>query len=186
MRNRVASAQTSPQGGLPVVDDIHMIGRRNPQSMLQCNTYLRRFEGGSRGQLYWCIDPGSRTDFPTIRRNLLAHVSSLRGVRLVSLNHQDPDIVGNLASLVTENRSLAAIVSEDTWRLVQHLNWRPRDLYFPARHRGNRIALAGGHRVRAVPTPFCHSRGAVAFYDVETRVLFSGDLFGGLNEPGRV
>jgi hypothetical protein len=37
-----------------------------------------------------------------------------------------------------------------------------------------------------VPTPFCHFRGALAFYDPESRILFSGDLFGGLNQLGRV
>jgi len=154
--------------------------------MLQCNTYLRRFRDGKRGDVHWCIDPGSRVDFKTVQKNLLAHIESLRAIRLVSLNHQDPDIVGNLYALTRQNEHLAAVVSEDTWRLVQHLGWRPREVHFPTRYRGNRIKLPGNHQILAVPTPFCHCRGAMAFYDIEARVLFSGDLFGGLNEPGRV
>ena len=35
-----------------------------------------------------------------------------------------------------------------------------------------------------MPTPFCHFRGALALYDPQTRVLFSGDLFGGLTPEG--
>jgi serine/threonine-protein kinase len=46
--------------------------------------------------------------------------------------------------------------------------------------------LGKQHRWQLVPTPFCHFRGAMAFYDVELRTLFSGDLFGGLNQLGRV
>jgi glyoxylase-like metal-dependent hydrolase (beta-lactamase superfamily II) len=44
-----------------------------------------------------------------------------------------------------------------------------------------------GHPVVFVPTPYCHFRGAVMYYDPESRVLFSGDLFGGLSAaPGVV
>jgi serine/threonine-protein kinase len=175
-----------PAGGLPVLDDVYMVGRRNPHSLLQCNTYLRTFTGGGQGPLHWCIDPGSRLDYPVVRENLLAHVGSLRNLSLFSLNHQDPDVVGNLGSLTDENENLVGLVTEDAWRLVQHLAARPKQLHFPGRHSGNRIKLTGGHQIQAVPTPFCHFRGAMAFYDLETRVLFTGDLFGGLNEPGRM
>ena len=41
-----------------------------------------------------------------------------------------------------------------------------------------------GHRLIPVPTPYCHFRGAVMLYDPETRVLFSGDLLGGITAPG--
>src|SRR5690606_4685038 len=46
----------------------------------------------------------------------------------------------------------------------------------------NGLRLPTGHRVVPVPSPFCHFRGAVMMYDPETRVLFSGDLFGGLTD----
>jgi serine/threonine-protein kinase len=174
-----------PPGGLAVTEGIYMVGRRNPDTLLQCNTYLRQFRGGRGGPLYWCIDPGSRLDYPVVRDNLLAHLGSLRRLSLFSLNHQDPDVVGNLGSLTDENDELVGLVTEDAWRLVQHLAAKPKELHFPGRHSGNRIKLSGGQRIQAVPTPFCHFRGAMAFYDPETRVLFSGDLFGGLNEPGR-
>jgi len=81
---------------------------------------------------------------------------------------------------------LAGIVSEDVWRLVRHLNVSPKKLYFTAKAKDNLLTLSDGHRIQIVPTPFCHFRGAVAYYDLETRVLFSGDLFAGLNHPGRV
>jgi hypothetical protein len=43
------------------------------------------------------------------------------------------------------------------------------------------MRLATGHVLSFVPTPYCHFRGAVMVYDHATRVLFSGDLFGGLS-----
>ena len=39
------------------------------------------------------------------------------------------------------------------------------------------MTVADQHRWQLVPTPFCHFRGAMAFYDPELRTLFSGDLF---------
>jgi serine/threonine-protein kinase len=173
-------------GGLKVHDDLFMVGRRNSNSLLQCNTYLRTFRGGRAEPLHWCVDPGSRLDYDVVRENLLTHLGTLAALRLFSLNHQDPDVVGNLTALASESDQLVGLVSEDAWRLVQHLGARPQQLHFPGRHGGHSIKLPGGNRILAVPTPFCHFRGAMAFYDLETRTLFSGDLFGGLNEPERL
>ena len=163
-----------------------MVGRRNPDALLQCNTYLRTFDVAGKRDTHWCIDPGSQLDYAEVRRHLIMHLGSLAELSYFSLNHQDPDVVANLVPLTEENASLTGFVSEDAWRLVRHLGARPKELRFAHRFRGEKIDFAGGHRVLTVPTPFCHFRGAMAFYDLESRVLFSGDLFGGLNDPGRL
>jgi glyoxylase-like metal-dependent hydrolase (beta-lactamase superfamily II) len=121
-----------------------------------------------------------------VRQNLLNRVGSLAELHLFSLNHQDPDVVANLQFLAKENDHLTGIMSEDVWRLVRHLNVSPKKLYFTGKASESLLRLSDGHRIQVVPTPFCHFRGAVAYYDLETRVLFSGDLFAGLNHPGRV
>lgn len=171
---------------MQVVENCHMIGRRNPESVLQCNTYLRTFQGGGSARLHWCVDPGSQIDYPVIRENLLRRLGEFSALDLISLNHQDPDVTGNLIPFTKENARLAALVTEDSWRLIRHLNAPPQHLWFANRMKRNLLDLPGGHRLQMVPTPFCHFRGAMAFYDLETQVLFSGDLFGGLNVPGRV
>jgi serine/threonine-protein kinase len=135
---------------------------------------------------HWCVDPGSELDYPVVKENLLRHVGDLRDIHLFSLNHQDPDVVANLRFLAHENLNLIGVVSEEVWRLVRHLNANPKRLYFTGKVKQNLLRLPDGHRIQVVPTPFCHFRGAVAYYDLETQILFSGDLFGGLNQPGRV
>lgn len=167
-----------------VAEDCWFVGHRNPDSLLQCNTYLRSFEGES--PIHWCVDPGSQIDYPTVRRKLIEHVGSISNLHLFSINHQDPDVVGNLMYMTEENPRLIGLTTEDVWRLVRHLKTAPGELRFTNKFRGNTVKLPGGRRVQVVPTPFCHFRGAVAFYDPESRVLFSGDLFGGLNRPGRI
>jgi glyoxylase-like metal-dependent hydrolase (beta-lactamase superfamily II) len=78
------------------------------------------------------------------------------------------------------------MLTEDVWRLVQHLSVRPGKLHFPPALGSRPQILPLGIAWQPVPTPFCHFRGAMAWYDPESRILFSGDLFGGLNQLGRV
>jgi glyoxylase-like metal-dependent hydrolase (beta-lactamase superfamily II) len=169
---------------LLVAEDCCMIGRRNPDSVLQCNTYLRTFRGGGT-TFQWCVDPGSMMDYDVIRTNLLQRIGEFAALNLVSMNHQDPDVTGNLLNFTRENPKLTGLIAEDAWRLVRHLNAIPGELWFANKIANGSLRLPGGQRLQMVPTPFCHFRGAVAFYDPEIQVLFSGDLFGGLNSPGR-
>lgn len=174
-----------PSWRTPIKEGCFMVGHRNPMTLLQCNTFLRSFGQGKRS-FNWCVDPGSQIDFPHIRKHLLEHLGSLKAIHLFSINHQDPDVVGNLTFLTRDNHKMIGLVSEDTWRLVRHLRIRPQELHFTNKIGHHSVHLPGGQRIQVLPTPFCHFRGAVAYYDPECRVLFSGDLFGGLNKPGRV
>jgi glyoxylase-like metal-dependent hydrolase (beta-lactamase superfamily II) len=174
-----------PSWRIPIKEGCFMVGHRNPNALLQCNTFLRSFRQ-SRTPLNWCVDPGSQIDYPHIRKHVIEHIGSVKAIQLFSINHQDPDVVGNLTYLSRENRQLTGLVAEDTWRLVRHLRVRPHHLHFTNKLGHHSIHLPSGQRIQVLPTPFCHFRGAVAYYDPESRILFSGDLFGGLNKPGRV
>jgi len=178
-------ASADPTGPLEVKADCWMVGRRNPISLLQCNTYVRRFANG-RSPVHVCIDPGSRLDFPVVEKNICQLVGDLEGIGSFTLNHQDPDVVGNALFLCDANPNVSAIMSEEVWRLAQHLQFKPRRVHFANANRSPWITIADQYRWQLVPTPFCHFRGAVAFYDPELRTLFSGDLFGGLNRLGHV
>lgn len=169
----------------PIREGCYLVGHRNPEALLQCNTYLRSYPSGS-SPIHWCIDPGSQIDYPHVREHLLEHIGEIKALRLFSINHQDPDVVGNLTYLSQVNDRLVGLATQDVWRLVRHLDVRPRNLYFADQAPNGLVRLPAGQQVRVVPTPFCHFRGAMAFYDPESRILFSGDLFGGLNTPGRV
>jgi glyoxylase-like metal-dependent hydrolase (beta-lactamase superfamily II) len=174
-----------PSGPQEVRPGCFLVGRRNPFSLLQCNTYVRVFERG-QSPVRVCIDPGSRSDFPTIEENLRQLFGDLGEIDSFTINHQDPDVVGNVPRLCEANPNISAVMTEEVWRLVQHLDFRPRRLHFANAASSPVMTIADQHRWQLVPTPFCHFRGAMAFYDPEIRTLFSGDLFGGLNLLGRV
>lgn len=170
---------------LEVTANCWLVGHRNAESLLQCNTYLRVFDDGGP-PLRVCVDPGSRLDFPQVSANLRALVGDLAEIQAFSLNHQDPDVVGNSAYLCEANPRVRMLVTEDVWRLVRHLGIQPGGVEFANPGRSRWFTVDNRKRWQLVPTPFCHFRGAMAFYDPELRVLFSGDLFGGVNQLGRV
>jgi flavorubredoxin len=162
-----------------------MVGHRNPHALLQCNTYLRTFSHGSQA-LHVCVDPGSQIGYPVIEAHLQQLIGGVDQLHAMSLNHQDPDVVGNAPAFCTANPRAALLVTEDVWRLAQHLRLQPRRIQFANPARSEMTVFGERDRWQLVPTPFCHFRGAMAFYDPELRTLFSGDLFGGLNRLGRV
>lgn len=175
---------TTPQP-LRVSENCWMVGHRNPSSLLQCNTYLRIFDEAPRPYNV-CVDPGSQIDYSVIQENLQQLIGGVQAVDAISVNHQDPDVIGNAAAFCEENRRIDMLVSQDTWRLAQHLILRPGRVQFSGERDSPLVMLGTRRRWQAVPTPFCHFRGAVAFYDPEIRTLFTGDLLGGLNQLGRV
>lgn len=161
-----------------------MIGYRNSQSLLQCNTYLRIFPGARHGTSI-CIDPGSQLDSAVIEANI-QDLTGNSGLDFITVNHQDPDVTGNLPAFCQSNPAASVLLTEDTWRLVQHLSIQPGALVFPPAFSSRQLTLQQGIAWQPVPTPFCHFRGAMAWYDPELQILFSGDLFGGLNQVGRI
>lgn len=169
----------------------YWVGRREPETVFHSNTYLRRFHDLDsmqpkpqwRGGFNVLIDPGSLMDFPTVQSKVSAILGSLDSLAALFINHQDPDVCSSAAIICARYAPHAAIVcSEDTWRLIAHMNLQ-RSRFVSAERFPQGLKTPTGQDMVLVPTPFCHFRGAVMLYDPQTRVLFSGDLFGGLTAP---
>jgi CheY-like chemotaxis protein/glyoxylase-like metal-dependent hydrolase (beta-lactamase superfamily II) len=165
-----------------IAPDVYWVGRRNPRSLLQCNVYLRVFRGAG-ATVRLLVDPGSPVDLPVISRKVAEVIGGLGEVDMFSVNHQDPDVVANSVYVQRMNPRAQCIASEDTWRLIAHYELDPARVSLVEAMPGGRLALPTGHALEFVPTPYCHFRGAVALYDPASRVLFTGDLFGGLSPP---
>lgn len=170
---------------LEIAPGVFWVGKRDPESLFHANPYLRVFEHPAGGDpLSILIDPGSASDVAVVCSKVARVIGDMTRLSAVFINHQDPD-VGSSAPRILGRHSPEALVicSQDTWRLIVH-GGLPEDR-FVATERYKTMKLATGHVLQPVPTPFCHFRGAVMLYDPASRVLFSGDLFGGLTEPGQ-
>lgn len=167
-----------------IAKDTYWVGKRDPRSIFHANPYLRIFrpQKGSpaAAPFHLLVDPGSSSDFAVVSAKIATLIGGMNKISTLFINHQDPDVGSSAAVICAKYAPQASIVcSESTWRLIVHFNLPPERFIDTARFpRG--FDVPTGQTLIPVPSPFCHFRGAVMLYDPETRVLFTGDLFGGL------
>jgi len=161
-----------------ISDGIYWVGN-GAKNFLSRNSYLRCYNGsGKKNALV--IDPGPSVDLDVLIHKVTDVIGSISQVNMVFMNHQDPDVVGNATYLARSNPNTLMLATEDTWRLVCLSGLDPTKFRAVERFKNLRIMLPTGHKIQFVPTPFCHFRGACMFYDIESRILFSGDFMGGI------
>ncbi|MCA9720246.1 MAG: hypothetical protein H6713_31245 [Myxococcales bacterium] len=170
-----------------VAENTWWVGKRDPNGVFHANPYLRVFsrQPGDKHERYSVlVDPGSSSDFAVVSSKVNSLIGSLSRLSMVFINHQDPD-VGSSAAVIAGRYApkVAIMCSEETWRLIVHFNL-PKNRFFSANKATRGVRFKTGHTLLPVPSPFCHFRGATMLYDPQTRVLFSGDLFGGLSPRG--
>ncbi len=166
---------------------LHEIGKnfyhlRSDESVLHRNVYVKRFVGEGGKAATMVFDPGAKPDTPALTDALTEIAGDVRNVDFVFVSHQDPDVTSNVRFLVTNAPASLVFCSVDAWRLVKLVGVPDRRFYLIENWEPETFVVkATGHKVRAVPAHYCHFRGSMMLYDPESRVLFSGDLFGGIN-----
>jgi flavorubredoxin len=165
-----------------ISDGIHWVGTGS-KSFLSRNSYLRSFQGSGK-EINLLIDPGPPVDLDVISQKVAGVIGGINKLNMMFINHQDPDVVGNVAMISRMNPQAYLLATEDTWRLVSLFGLKPHIFKSVERFSNFRVAFPTGHRLQFIPTPFCHFRGACMLYDLESRILFSGDFLGGIAATG--
>ena len=177
--------QNNQDEAIEISAGVYWVGA-GTKTFLSRNSFLRIFEGNkTSGSLL--IDPGPTSDFISLSRKVSSVLpGGLLNINLAFINHQDPDVVGVLPKMYAMNRRLNIIATEDTWRLVSlnglsSVRFRSIDQV-----QDQRLVLPTGHKLQFIPTPYCHFRGASMIYDLESRILFTGDFLGGVEASGLI
>ncbi len=157
---------------------VYWLGVRQ-QSQLEVNVYLRVFKGKD-SLINMIVDPGPPNLFNILVHRLKSVIGGPEKIHIAYVNHQDPDVAFNTMYLSKYNPKLKILCTEDTWRLIRFLDLKSGGFLEIDKFKSKRGKLGTGHIIQFVPTPFCHFRGATMLYDEESRVLFSGDLLGGV------
>ncbi len=161
-----------------IADGVYWLGlRRNVR--LETNTYLARFEHSGK-VLPLIIDPGGPNIAKGILKRLQATLGDVKKLRMVFLSHQESDAAINFVKLLKLNPTLVALCTEDVWRLAYTLGVSSARFQSVESLKSGEIRMPWGRVLRFLPVPFCPTRGACMLYDVESRILFSGALFGGI------
>jgi len=181
---RLAAATADDNQAVEIAPDVHWVGRRRGQ-VLECNAYLLVFRRGTK-EVRLLVDPGPPEDFAIMSRKVEAVIESIDRIDYVFLNHHDPDVAGNTVEIQQRSRGCQLICSEDTFVHARFYGLDRKRFMAVESFPGGVCTLPTGHSLVFVPTPFCHNRGAVMLFDPASRVLFSGDLFGGARAPALV
>ncbi len=178
MNGSVQTAQNLPaidtDHAVQIADNVFWTGYYMEDEALHCNPYLIR--NGAESIL---IDPGSVPDFPVVGRKLFSVIEP-QSVSTIILNHQDPDLCASVPIFesLRENYDYDVVAHRKTIYLLKHYGIKGK---FHRLDDGETdYRTPGGRELRFITTPFAHFAGAVMTYDVKSRVLFTGDILGGV------
>lgn len=133
------------------------------------NQYLIR-----HGDTAALLDPGGFGVLPGVLTRLVSHIPPDR-VKAIFLSHQDPDIIGGLASWLDSTPAIAYL--PEAWiRFVPHVGLDQTDRVVGIPEQGTEIEVAPGFRLQIHPANFLHSPGQINVYDPIAHILFSGDI----------
>ncbi|MDD3506776.1 MAG: MBL fold metallo-hydrolase, partial [Sulfurimonas sp.] len=159
-----------------IAPNIYWVGMYLKNDPFQCHPYL--IINGNESIL---IDPGSMIEFSeTIRK--VKTLIDMKDIKYIILHHQDPD----LAAAVPE---IEKLINRDDLQIVTHSrisllikHYLVTSSYYNIDQHDNKLITSSGFELEFLLTPYCHSPGAFVSYDPDSKILFSGDIFGGIEE----
>ena len=160
---------------IKIADRIYWVGMYLENDPFQCHPYL--IENGDASVL---IDPGSMLEFDAVVAKINT-VSDMSRIKYIILHHQDPDLAASVPEMekLIDRKDLKIITHSRMVPLIKH--YLIRSEYYEIDRYAHRLQ-ADGLDLQFVTTPYCHSPGAFVTYDLHTKTLFSGDIFGGIGE----
>ncbi|MCD4743865.1 MAG: hypothetical protein K8R67_15490 [Desulfobacteraceae bacterium] len=155
---------------------------RSKEKDLHRNIYLKKFEANGKHISNMVFDPGTKLDMADLLTFFREKIGGIKNLKLIFLSHQDPDVASNTPLLLSTAKKAKVVTSVDTWRLVEMYGIPQNRAITIESFDSNRLRVKNsGQKLNFLPIPFCHFKGATMVYDLESRVLFTGDLLSGVN-----
>ena len=163
---------------IQVAEHVWWVGYYDPKDSFQCNPYL--IIEKDAGVL---IDPGSVLSYDILIEKI-EQVFSVKQISHIVIQHQDPDVCGNIALLIERlhkegNKTVQVYCHWRTAVLIRHYGAKCSFIYTDRLPKG-KIALNNRTSLKCIHTPYLHAPGAIVTYYKKDRVLFSSDIFGGV------
>ncbi|MEA2099424.1 MAG: response regulator [Campylobacterota bacterium] len=159
-----------------IADKIYWVGMLLENDPFQCLPYF--IENGDESIL---VDPGSMLEFEAVMEKV-SQITDIKNIKYIILHHQDPDLCAAVPEI--EKRiardDLEIITHSRMTVLIKH--YQVTSKYYEIDKNDLKISLKSGLELQFLTTPYCHSPGAFVTYEPKSKVLFSSDIFGGLEE----
>ncbi len=162
-----------------IARDTWWTGRRNPDSLLQTNVFLRQFKSGQK-LINYLFNPGPISDYSVISQKIAAVLDDVSNIHVYNLNQQDAYVTQNVQFIKKANPKAICVTTEGNWRLLAAYDISEKNVKYVNKMKDWRVKLATQHELVYVSAPFCPARSTFLTYDLATRVLFCGELFSGI------
>ncbi len=146
-----------------------------PDNIIDTNQYLIKTNHEAI-----LLDPGGIELFSSMLASVV-HYLPVDQITHLFASHQDPDII---SSLGLWDKTLPAATLHAPWLwegFLRHFGCQ-KIVYDPIPDEGKTIRF-DGLELELVPAHYMHSSGNFSVYDPISKILFSGDIGGGLNNP---
>ncbi len=160
---------------IKIAPNIFWVGMYLKNDPFQCHPYF--IKNGNESVL---VDPGSMLEFDAVVEKI-GMIASLSDIKYIILHHQDPDLAASVPAM-------EKCIGRDDLQIITHSRMVPlvkhyliqSDYYEIDKHQHK--LQCGDLRLEFLTTPYCHSPGAFVTYEPDSKTLFSGDIFGGIEE----
>lgn len=159
-----------------IAPNIYWVGMHLKNDPFQCHPYL--IKNGNESIL---IDPGSMIEFnETVRK--IKTLMDMQDIKYIVLHHQDPDLAAAVPEIekLIDRDDLLIVTHSRMSLLVKH--YLIKSDYYEIDKMDHKLVTSSGFRLDFLTTPYCHSPGAFVSYEPISKTLFSGDIFGGIEE----
>jgi len=161
---------------IEIAPNIYWVGMHLKNDSFQCHPYL--IKNGNESIL---LDPGSMLEFDeTVRK--VKTIVDIKSIKYIVLHHQDPDLAAAVPEIekLINRKDLSIVTHSRMSVLIKH--YLVTSSYYEIDKHDNQLVTSSGFKLNFYTTPYCHSPGAFVSYEPKTKVLFSGDIFGGIEE----
>ena len=161
---------------IEIANNIYWIGSYLVNDPFQCHAYL--IKNGKESIL---IDPGSMLEFESLVIKVRTIVD-FKDIKYIVIHHQDPDLAASVPAIekLIKRDDLQIITHSRITLLIKH--YLIQSDYYEIDHNDYKLVTNSGLTLDFITTPYCHSPGAFVSYEVQSKSLFSSDIFGGLEE----
>ena len=159
-----------------IAKDIFWVGMHLENDPFQCHPYFIKNADESI-----LIDPGSMLEFDeTVKK--VKSIANLKSIKYIILHHQDPDLAAAVPAIekLIDRADLQIVTHSRMSVLIKH--YLVTSSYYEIDKNDNKLITSTGLKLEFSTTPYCHSPGAFVSYEPRTKTLFSGDIFGGIEE----
>ncbi|WP_295885156.1 FprA family A-type flavoprotein [uncultured Thiohalocapsa sp.] len=186
MSRTTAGSEGQPGTGttpVAIADGVHWIGALDP-SLRRFDLILRTANGTTynayavRGSAGVAVVDTVKAEFADTFFARLEQVAGYDEIRVIVLNHLEPDHSGALPELMRRAPRAKLVISKRAPAMLKALlKADDQEIRYDTVDTGDAIDL-GDRRLRFLHTPFLHWPDTQCTYLPEQQVLFSGDVFG--------